>query len=170
MKKIIILLLILGSKAMAQMPSDSARLIHSYMSAIYADKHMGQKIGKGICSELVVAAIKESSPKTCEEFFSNMDKYEIDSSDISVGDIVVFDSLKYIKGDRIYSMNNHIAIIMQWGEYGFYFAEQNAGHGEKILVKNDLGKYGYVYKDSKVILDYINHKSIVTGKMRFYRF
>lgn len=88
----------------------------------YVDKHLGKKVGDGLCYELVQGAIRTYDRKF-DGTVSGNDKYGIliDSVDIAPGDI-----LRMTGGTR--HRIKHVCIVYKVVSNGFFVAEQNTNN------------------------------------------
>jgi cell wall-associated NlpC family hydrolase len=133
MKKIFIVFLLAVGSLKAQ--------THQKELLSFVDSHIGKKIGKGYCYELVQGAIRQYIPN-CD--MRSMDVYgkKIDMQNIQPGDLV------RISGKDL----KHIAIIYKIENGKIFVAEQNTRDklSESVVEINPLRKEWLVeYYDAK---------------------
>jgi len=134
----------------------------------YIHNNLGKKIGQGVCVELIFGS------GSVQEYLSNIgiksdSLHSIDSSDVKIGDIILFENVVFSDGSKI----NHIAVIydiMPNGRLGI--AEQNVKikkyyRKKKIIYREEKVK---VYRRSRVVLAEYDLSCIVSGEIIYCRF
>ena len=125
-------------------------------------EHLEEKIGKGVCFDLVVQA---HGGKKFLKKWDNKSKYKIATysktkkaglDKIQAGDVICFGT-------------KHIGIVLECDGEKVEYAEQNVGY-EKAKRVREYGKWIYVFKDSRVIISSINISDIKNITLSFYRF
>lgn len=166
MKKLLAIFLLISVSAQAQdtLDADSSESVNERIID-YVHDNMGKKIGQGVCSELITGIenyLRRQGIKADS-------MYEIYPEYVEPGDIILMDTIVCSGGDSII---NHVGIVYTiLSNNQIAYANQNVGtianNREKVFIK---GREVDVEKDSHIITSIIHPPSIISGKLKFYRF
>jgi len=145
--------------------SDSITKLKSSLVIKFIVDNLETKIGSGVCSELLIGA---------EEYLNKFglgddSMFVIDSADVRVGDIIIFDKVIFSDGS---TLDNHAGIVYSIEPKGtLSYANQNVATKKRNTKKIKYqGRKVKVEKDSHVIISYLYLPSVVNGKIIFCRF
>ena len=135
-------------------------------------EHHHKKVGQGVCSELVLEAMKLKY-NNFGELFRNRDtlnsKWVAYLEDIKAGDIILFREARFSDGDYI---DNHMGIVTDIQGDSILYASQNVQmkRHEREKIIDFYGKKVSVYKKSRVVYSAIYMNKLISGYVEIYRF
>jgi len=157
MKRLLLIFILLSGTAYAQKSSNE-------LVIQFVDDNYEEKIGSGICFEVVDAA-----GEYLKEFGMNGDTLRVIEDSILPGDVIIMDSLVFDDGSVLLS---HIAIIYYVHPAGvFLLAEQNIATKENNTAEVIYGERTIeVEKDSHLDFSLFMLREVVSGEVTFLRF
>lgn len=160
MKKLLIILFFACSAVFAQeLPPANNQLVVDYLN-----NHRGQKVGTGICFDLLIGV---------GDYVDSVNGYrdsimeDVSVTELQAGDIIDFKNVVFDDGRKAES---HTAFVYNITSSGIIsIAQQNVGSlkgADKIIYR---GEKVSVVKDSKVEISVFDLSSVVSGKVSFFR-
>lgn len=135
----------------------------------FIDEHLGEKIGRGVCFDLVREIMELKNPHWYKKEWCNKSEMKKHISEFpQSGDIIW---MKYVQMKDGSKTKNHIAIVYSVNSNGtITIAEQNNCADSDAKRIRYYGKKALRCNDSKVELYTFNPSDKVKGKIVYYRF
>ena len=170
MKKLLLIyLVILPLLSIAQIPQgagDDSEVIIDFI-----DSRMGERVGRGVCFDLVVAAMREKGYRRWNKrYYQNnkeFKKHLVEFNEVVSGDIMLFSGVMLKDGRRI---SSHIGIVYFISDSLIDVAEQNMCERKYSKRIRYDGRRVRVCRDSYVSVNSFDMREVVKGRIRFYRF
>jgi len=135
----------------------------------FVQEKRGEKVGKGVCFDLVREAFERNDKKWYKSRWSKKSRYKEVIPE--PGDIVMFSRVKILTRDGPYYISNHIGIVMNIKDSVLTYGDQNIiGKDTPVKYVRHYGDRVKVARDSSVGLSCINLREVKSGKLIYYRF
>ena len=141
--------------------------------AEYALAHEGDKVGTGLCFDLVRKACEKENRKWYKKVWCDdkeLRKHLVKSPE--PGDVIQFRYVKLEKNGKDHTISRHVGIVVEViNDSTLVYAEQNViMKGDPTKIIKYEGQTVRISKNSVVILSEINPLSLTKGKINYYRF
>ena len=134
----------------------------------FIEENLGEKVGKGICFDLVEKAFKKSDKRWYKDKWARKSKYKVDPSEVAPGDVILFHSCTFSDGSK---SGYHIAFVYEINsDSSLTIAEQNSCDKDELKRVRYKGQYVNTCDQSVVELCDVDLSTIVRGRVSFYRF
>lgn len=168
-KLLLIPALLISSLLMGQIPTSAGE----NPIVEYALAHEGDKVGTGLCFDLVRKACEKENRRWYKQVWCDdkeLKKYSVKSPE--PGDVIQFRYAKLEKNGRSHTIARHVGIVIEVvNDSTLVYAEQNViRKGDQVKTIKYEGETVRVSKNSVVILSEINPLSLIKGKINYYRF
>ena len=170
MKKLLLIyLVILPLLSIAQIPQgagDDSEVIIDFI-----DSRMGERVGRGVCFDLVVIAMRKKGYRRWDnKYFQNkgeLKKHLVEFNEITSGDIILFTGVLLEDGRKI---SSHIGIVYHVSDSLIDVAEQNVCERKDSKLIRHRGASARICRESYVSVNSFDMREVVKGRIRFYRF